>query len=81
MSNREFNIEEFGVESKRQSQKFGVSQGCTLSPWFFLIVMSVLMHDAVSSLSPAAREAYHKGDLADLAYADDTLLMGASPNF
>ena len=34
------------------------------------------MHDAVQSLSPAARAAYDRGDLADLAFADDTLLMG-----
>jgi len=40
--------------------------------------MSVIMHDAVASLPDAARQAYDKGDLADLVYADDTLLIGAS---
>ena len=36
------------------------------------------MHDAVDMLTPAAREAYTNGDLADLAFADDTLLVGVS---
>ena len=40
--------------------------------------MSALMYDAVANLSEPARKAYESGDLADLAYADDTLLIGAS---
>ena len=43
--------------------------------------MSLLMHDAVGMLSPQAREAYERGDLADITFADDTLLSGASPKF
>ena len=35
----------------------------------------VLLHDAVSWLSPEARAAYTQGDLSDLVYADDTLLI------
>jgi hypothetical protein len=41
-------------------------------------LMTVLMHDAVGSLSAPARRAYQSGDLADVVYADDTLLLGAS---
>ena len=41
------------------------------------MVMSVLLHDAVGTLSDAAKIAYNRGDLADVVYADDTLLMGA----
>ena len=41
--------------------------------------MSALMHDAVSLLSPAARLAHTRGSLTDIAYADDTLLIGACP--
>ena len=44
-------------------------------------MMSVLMHDAIGMLSPAARAAYERGDLADITFADDTLLMGVSPQF
>ena len=38
--------------------------------------MTVLMHDAVSNLGGAALLAYNRGDLADIVYADDTLLLG-----
>ena len=58
--------------------KSGISQGCTLSPLIFVILMSVLMHDALSMLQGDAREAFERGDLADVVYADDTLLMGVS---
>lgn len=36
------------------------------------------MHDALSMLQGPAREAFERGDLADVVYADDTLLMGVS---
>ena len=40
--------------------------------------MSVLVHDVLSMLQGAAREAFDRGDLADIVCADDTLLMGVS---
>jgi len=40
--------------------------------------MTAVMHDAVSFLPPDARAAYDRGDLADVVYADDTLLLGAN---
>ena len=43
--------------------------------------MSAIVHDAVGLLSPDARAAYDRGDLADIVYADDTLLAGASSKF
>ena len=78
MRDRSFFVEEFGTRSQQRPQSSGISQGCTLSPLLFLVVMSVLMHDAVQLLGPSARAAYDRGDLADLAYADDTLLLGVS---
>ena len=47
-----------------------------MSPLLFILVMTVIMNDAVDLLSPAARRSYDQGDLADLVYADDTLLFG-----
>lgn len=47
-----------------------------MSPLLFIIVMSALMQDVTELLSPAAKEAYRKGELADIAYVDDTLLLG-----
>ena len=40
--------------------------------------MTVLMHDAVSNLDAFPLAAYHRGDLADIVYADDTLLLASS---
>ena len=40
--------------------------------------MTILMFDAKNNLSAAATSAYDKGDLADVLYADDTLIVGAA---
>ena len=40
--------------------------------------MTVLMHDAHNTLSPAAKEAVRSGRLSDVLYADDTLLIGSA---
>ena len=40
--------------------------------------MTVLMHDAVAKLDVSSLDAYHRGDLADIVYADDTLLLASS---
>jgi hypothetical protein len=79
MHERRFLVKDFGASSGQRPQLSGISQGCTLSPLLFIIVMSVLMQDAVELLGPEARRAYDQGDLADLAYADDTMLLGVSP--
>ena len=42
------------------------------------MVMSVLLQDAVAMLSDEAAAAYKRGDLADVVYADDTLLISVS---
>lgn len=78
MDGRCFHVRDFGAGSSAKPQLSGISQGCTLSPLLFIIVMTVLMHDAVELLGPQARAAYEQGGLADLAYADDTLLLGLS---
>ena len=38
--------------------------------------MTILMTDAKNSLSPEALEAFGPGNLADVLYADDTLIVG-----
>ena len=45
-----------------------------------MVALSAVMHDAVGMLS-GAKAAYERGDLADLVYADDTLLVGSNARY
>ncbi len=78
MKERPFYVDDAGARSEIRAQHSGITQGCTLSPLLFIVVMSALMYDAHGMLSADARAAYDRGDLADIAYADDTLLLGVS---
>ena len=42
------------------------------------MLMTVLMQDAVEKLLPEDRELMRQGSLAELLYADDTLLLSVS---
>ena len=73
---RQFFVKDMGITSELHNQRFGISQGCPLSPFLFIIVMTVLMHDAHQELHGAYGERLNN-DVApqDLLYADDTLLI------
>ena len=60
MVDRQFDVEEFGEESTREPLDSRNSQGCTLSPLLFLIVMGVFMHDAVAALGTDAKRVYDR---------------------
>ena len=81
MQNRCFFVQDCGCKSSLRRQRSGISQGCTLSPLLFVVVMTAVMHDAVSFLPEDARAAYDRGELADVVYADDTLLLGANVKY
>ena len=78
LSSRRFVVHDCGYVSESRPQQSGVSQGCTLSPLLSILVLTVLLHDALSLLSPEARAAHDTGKLADLLYADDTMLLACS---
>ena len=75
MLHRNFYVVDQGTTSSTRHQRSGISQGCTLTPLLFIMTMTILMHDAVSNLDVPSAVAYEKGDLADIVYADDTLLL------
>ena len=75
-SERFFTVSEGGISSTCRAQRSGISQGCPLSPFLFVMLMTVVMHDAVCSMSSAAQAAFTSGSLDVVLYADDTLLIG-----
>ena len=78
---RSFQVRDCGHTSSQRVQRSGIVQGCPLSPFLFIIVMSVIMHDAHAKLSKEAKLAVTEGRLADLLYADDTLLIGSNTKY
>ena len=72
-TDRIFKVQWDGQMSNFHPQKFGISQGCPLSPFLFSILMTVLMHDCRAKMGGIPME------LEELLYADDTLLIGREP--
>ena len=76
-SDRRFQVRDCGVLSDARRQRAGISQGCPLSPFLFVMIMTVLRTDAAAQLNIQDQERLRAGTLAELLYADDTLLLGA----
>ena len=54
-NNRSFLVRDGGATSSCRGQQFsGVCQGCPLSPFLFISLMSVMLHDAYQSLGVEA---------------------------
>ena len=72
-----FMVRDGGATSHQHPQCFGISPGCPLSPFLFSIVTTMLIQDAkatfLSSRGPA-----RTGEISELMYADDTLLLATN---
>ena len=73
-ASRKFKVIDASNESSQHVQGAGISQGYPLSPFLFVMVMSVIMYDTVADLGPADKALLSHDRLATVLYADDTLL-------
>ena len=78
---RTFQVQECGFTSSLHEQLSGICQGCPLSPFLFIVVMTVLMDNARKLLSPNALAALQQHQLFEVLYADDTILLGTTSSF
>jgi len=77
---RHFSVSGGDSQSTRRRQRSGISQGCPLSPFLFIMLMTVVRKDSMEKLSAGPKEQCKQGALSVLLYADDTLIIGASQN-
>ena len=80
--NPTFKMEENGKESAWHKQQSGIRQGCPLSPYLFLIIMTVIFHDVYNSEGIKEKMDDDKvlgAIFNEVIYADDTIIYSRNP--
>ena len=71
-----FKVEVEGFESEWHSQETGIRQGCQFSPYLFLTVMTVLVHDVHEHDSTGNMLKKISGaNFIEVLYADATIIL------
>ena len=76
----QFNAKDGKLKSSTKYQQTGIRQGCPLSPYLFIILLSAIMKDIDNNLTEEETHLIKQGKLCKasfnkLFYADDTLIM------
>ena len=75
-TNTQFNVEIEGHSSTWKTQETGIKQGCPLSPYLFLVVMTVLFADIYKKIGATLIKHRVPGtDYNEVLYADDTICI------
>ena len=73
---RPFVVQDSFGSSNAHSQSCGIAQGCPLSPYLFIIALTVATKTAKNTFN--SKRGSRDGDAMDVTYADDTAVVATN---